>query len=46
MIAGKSVDEIFAENVMAGYESLPEPRQFVHNVYNGLWWGGRLRGAY
>jgi len=46
MIAGKGIDEIVAEDVMAGYESLPDPEQFVHNVYNGLWWGGRLRGAY
>lgn len=46
IIEGKSVDEILAENVMQGYESLPNPRQFVSNLYNGLWWGGRLRGAY
>lgn len=46
IIEGKSVDEIVAENIMDGYEHLPDPRQFVHNVYNGLWWGGRLRGAY
>jgi glyoxylase-like metal-dependent hydrolase (beta-lactamase superfamily II) len=46
IIEGKSVDEILAENVLAGYERLPNPRQFVSNVYNGLWWGGRLRGAY
>jgi glyoxylase-like metal-dependent hydrolase (beta-lactamase superfamily II) len=46
IIKGKGVDEILAADVMAGYESLPEPRQFVHNLYQGLWWGGRLRGAY
>jgi cyclase len=46
IIKGKGVDEILAVNVMAGYESLPEPRQFVHMLYQGLWWGGRLRGAY
>jgi cyclase len=46
IIQGKSVDEILAEDIMQGYESLPDPRRFVHNVYNGLWWGGRLRGAY
>jgi len=46
IIEGKSVDEILAENIMTGYEHLPNPRQFVSNVYNGLWWGGRLRGAY
>lgn len=46
IIQGKSVDEILAENVMQGYEALPDPRRFVENVYNGLWWGGRLRGAY
>ena len=46
IIEGKSVDEIMGENIFEGYESLPDPRRFVHNVYNGLWWGGRLRGAY
>jgi glyoxylase-like metal-dependent hydrolase (beta-lactamase superfamily II) len=46
IIKGKGVDEILAADVMAGYESLPGPRQFVHNLYQGLWWGGRLRGAY
>lgn len=46
MIAGKSVEEILAENVDEGYEPLGDPSQFVRNVYNGLWWGGRLRGAY
>lgn len=46
IIQGKSVDEILAENVMQGYESLPDPRRFVYNLYQGLWWGGRLRGAY
>jgi len=46
MIAGKGVDEIYAENIMEGYETLPNPRQFINNVYQGLWWGGRLRGAY
>jgi glyoxylase-like metal-dependent hydrolase (beta-lactamase superfamily II) len=46
IIEGKSVDEILAEDITQGYESLPDPRRFVSNVYNGLWWGGRLRGAY
>jgi glyoxylase-like metal-dependent hydrolase (beta-lactamase superfamily II) len=46
IIEGKSVDEILAEEIMEGYETLANPRQFVSNVYNGLWWGGRLRGAY
>ena len=48
ILAGKGVSEIITENaeIMAGYESLPDPERFVHNVYNGLWWGGRLRGAY
>lgn len=45
MLAGKGVDEIYSENIMAGYESLPDPRQFINNVYQGLWWGGRVRGA-
>jgi glyoxylase-like metal-dependent hydrolase (beta-lactamase superfamily II) len=44
MIQGKSIDEIFEDNVTAGYESFPDPKRFVSNVYNGLWWGGRLRG--
>ena len=44
MNEGKSIDEILAENILAGYESLSDPRQFIANVYNGLWWGGRLRG--
>jgi glyoxylase-like metal-dependent hydrolase (beta-lactamase superfamily II) len=46
IIKGKGVDEILAVGVTAGYESLPEPRRFVYNLYQGLWWGGRLRGAY
>jgi cyclase len=46
MIAAKSIEEILAEDVAQGYESWGDPGQFVHNVYNGLWWGGRLRGAY
>lgn len=46
MIAGKSVDEILAEGVGEGYEAWGDPAQFVANVYDGLWWGGRLRGAY
>jgi glyoxylase-like metal-dependent hydrolase (beta-lactamase superfamily II) len=44
IIKGKGVDEILAADVLAGYESLPEPRRFVYNLYQGLWWGGRLRG--
>jgi glyoxylase-like metal-dependent hydrolase (beta-lactamase superfamily II) len=46
IIQGKSIEEILAENVTEGYEALGSPRRFVSNVYNGLWWGGRLRGAY
>jgi len=44
MIKGKGVDEILSAGVTAGYESLPEPRRFVYNLYQGFWWGGRLRG--
>jgi glyoxylase-like metal-dependent hydrolase (beta-lactamase superfamily II) len=44
MIQGKNIDEIFEDNVTAGYESFPDPKRFVANVYHGLWWGGRLRG--
>ena len=46
MIAAKSVDEIVADNVGEGYEALGDTRRFVTNVYEGLWWTGRLRGAY
>lgn len=46
IIEGKSAAEIVAENVGEGYEALGDPARFVANVYNGLWWGGRLRGAY
>jgi glyoxylase-like metal-dependent hydrolase (beta-lactamase superfamily II) len=46
MIAAKSIDEIVADNVGEGYEVLGDTRRFVTNVYQGLWWGGRLRGAY
>lgn len=46
IIEGKSAAEIVAENVNEGYEALGDPTRFVTNVYNGLWWGGRLRGAY
>jgi glyoxylase-like metal-dependent hydrolase (beta-lactamase superfamily II) len=44
MLKGKGVDEILAAGVLAGYESLPEHRRFVYNLYQGFWWGGRLRG--
>jgi cyclase len=44
MIKGKSIEEILAADVTAGYEEFPNPTQFVSNAYNGLWWGGRLRG--
>lgn len=46
MIAAKSIDEIVADNVAEGYEALGDARLFVTNVYQGLWWTGRLRGAY
>lgn len=44
MNQGKSADEMLAEGIVEGYESLPDPERFVHNAYNGLWWGGRVRG--
>jgi cyclase len=44
MNQGKSADEMLAEGITEGYESLPDPERFVHNAYNGLWWGGRVRG--
>jgi cyclase len=46
IIAGKSVEEIVADDVGSGYEPWGDPGTFVYNVYHGLWWGGRLRGAY
>jgi glyoxylase-like metal-dependent hydrolase (beta-lactamase superfamily II) len=46
IIAAKSIDEIVADNVAEGYEALGDTRRFVTNVYQGLWWTGRLRGAY
>lgn len=44
MIAGKGIDEILEADVLQGYEHLSDPARFIGNVYNGLWWGGRLRG--
>ena len=44
VLKGKGVDEVLAAGVTAGYESLPDPRRFVYNLYQGFWWGGRLRG--
>jgi glyoxylase-like metal-dependent hydrolase (beta-lactamase superfamily II) len=44
MNLGKGADEMLAEGITEGYESLPDPERFVHNTYNGLWWGGRVRG--
>lgn len=46
MIAARSVEEIVADDVASGYEAYGDPERFVSNVYLGLWWGGRLRGAY
>jgi cyclase len=46
MIAARSVEEIVADDVASGFESYGDPTRFVSNVYLGLWWGGRLRGAY
>ncbi|HUF71907.1 MAG TPA: MBL fold metallo-hydrolase [Gammaproteobacteria bacterium] len=44
MNLGKGADEMLAEGIIEGYESLPDARRFIHNTYNGLWWGGRVRG--
>lgn len=46
MNAARSVEEILADDVAAGYETYGDPARFVANIYGGLWWGGRLRGAY
>ncbi len=46
MNAARSVEEILADDVAAGYEAYGDPARFVANIYGGLWWGGRLRGAY
>jgi cyclase len=44
MNEGKSADEMLAEGIVEGYESLPNAERFVRNAYQGLWWGGRVRG--
>jgi cyclase len=44
MNQGKSADEMLAEGLVEGYESLPNAERFAHNAYHGLWWGGRVRG--
>jgi glyoxylase-like metal-dependent hydrolase (beta-lactamase superfamily II) len=44
MNQGKGADQMLAEGTTEGYESLPDARRFIHNTYNGLWWGGRVRG--
>lgn len=47
ILQGKGTQEILAADVAAGYtDKWGDPSQFVANVYDGIWWGGRLRGAY
>lgn len=47
ILKGRGTQEILAAEVTADYdEAWGDPTQFVSNVYDGLWWGGRLRGAY
>lgn len=46
MRKGRSAEEIVAEDLTADYDEVwGDPMQFVSNVYDGLWWGGRFRGA-
>jgi cyclase len=46
MIKGKSAEEMVAEGVTEGFdEAWGDPRQFISNVYDSMWWGGRVRGA-
>lgn len=46
MTQGKSAEEMLAEDVTQGYdERWGDPERFIENVYGGMWWGGRVRGA-
>ncbi len=47
MIAAKSADEMLAESLTQEFDARwGDPAQFIHNIYDGMWWGGRVRGAY
>lgn len=46
MIEGKSAAEMVAEGVTEEFDGAwGDPRQFISNVYDSMWWGGRVRGA-
>lgn len=46
MRGGRSAEEMVAAGVTREYdEARGDPAQFVSNVYDGMWWGGRLSGT-
>jgi glyoxylase-like metal-dependent hydrolase (beta-lactamase superfamily II) len=47
MRKGKSIQEMLAADVTAGFDAAwgANRERFVANVYNGLWWAGRLRDS-
>ncbi len=47
MRKGKSIQEMLAADVTAGFDAAwgTNRERFVTNVYNGLWWTGRLGGS-
>jgi cyclase len=44
MRKGKSIEEMLAADVTAGFDAAwgTNRERFVANIYNGLWWAGRL----
>ncbi len=46
MRGGHSAEEMIAAGVTAEFDTQwGDPTQFISNVYDGLWWGGRLSGG-
>jgi glyoxylase-like metal-dependent hydrolase (beta-lactamase superfamily II) len=47
MRQGKSAEEMLAEGVTREFDERwgNDPRLFVSNIYDGLWWAGRLSGS-
>ena len=47
MRKGKSADEMLAAGVTNEFDAAwgDNRERFIHNVYNGLWWQGRLDGS-
>jgi len=47
MRKGKSIAEMLAADVTAGFDPTwgTNRERFVANIYNGLWWAGRLRDS-